>query len=422
MRSCRFTGTSVIVAAALFVTGAVTAAPRLADARQAARVVAIGDIHGAYDQLAALLRRAGLVDDGLRWTGGRAVLVQTGDYTDRGAQVRKVMDLLMRLEREAKSAGGQVLALLGNHEVMNVIGDWRDVSAEACAAFVTPASETHREDAWKQYERLAQARARAVTPAPAVYAQTRAAWLAAHPLGCLEYREAMGPSGTYGKWLREKGIAAHVGDSLFMHAGLNPSRPAPRAIADVNEQVRAEIRRLDTHRQRLVARKLALPTFTLQQVLDVSMTELKLASEAIAVAKVAGSEAPTLDLPLLREAQDLLNIGRWSLVEPEGALWFRGYAQWPEDTSAAQVTSFLDQLKLARIVVGHTPTADRRIASRYGGRVVLIDTGMLPIYNGNASALEITGTRLKAIYPDGEVELVTTPVKASPMLAPRGTP
>ena len=70
------------------------------------------------------------------------------------------------------------------------------------------------------------------------------------------------------------------------------------------------------------------------------------------------------------------------------------------------MTAFLDQMKLARIVVGHTPTADRRIHTRFGGRAVTIDTGMLASYfMGNPSALEITGDRLKAIYPDSEVEL-----------------
>ena len=63
-------------------------------------------------------------------------------------------------------------------------------------------------------------------------------------------------------------------------------------------------------------------------------------------------------------------------------------------------------MKLARIVVGHTPTADRRIHTRFGGRAVTIDTGMLAsFFMGNPSALEISGDRLKAIYPDSEVDL-----------------
>ena len=48
------------------------------------------------------------------------------------------MDLLMALEPQARSAGGRAFALLGNHEVMNLIGDTRDVTREIFATFVDP--------------------------------------------------------------------------------------------------------------------------------------------------------------------------------------------------------------------------------------------------------------------------------------------
>jgi hypothetical protein len=398
------------LAALLFLLAGPLAFSALQAVQQPPRLLAIGDIHGSYDGLTAILRSARLVDASLAWSGGRAVLVQTGDYTDRGADVRKVMDLLMRLEREAKAAGGQLLTLLGNHEVMNLIGDWRDVTPEICSSFATAKSSARLEAAWKQYERLAKARPPGASSA--VYNQTREAWLAAHPPGCLEYREAMSPSGVYGKWLREKSIAGQVGDSLFMHAGINPSRPAPRSIAEVNDRARAEIRRIDTQRQRLVASRLALPSFTLQEMLDVSVDQLKTATDALAAAKAAGNEPPPLDLPMLREAQEMMSIGTWSLLDAEGPLWFRGYALAPEDTTGAQVTSFLSQMKLARIVVGHTPTPERRIVVRYAGRVFVIDTGMLAsYYKGNPSALELLPGRAKAIYPDSEVDLPASPVR-----------
>lgn len=384
------------------------------------RLIAIGDIHGSYDGLTTILRRAGLVDERLRWSGGRTVVVQTGDFTDRGADVRKVMDLLMQLEREAKAAGGQFLVLAGNHEVMNMIGDLRDVTRQICSAFVSSQSDARRESAWDQYQRVSATRARVATPSSKVYGQTRAAWTTTHPLGCMEYRDAMSPTGLYGRWLREKDIAAVVGDTLFMHAGFNPSRPAPKSIAEVNKQVRAEVRRLDEFRKRLAERRFGLPFFDLQEVLDVAVVELERANTALTAAKADGAE-PSLDIPLLREAQEIVNIPKWSLIDPEGPLWFRGYATWPEESTATQVTTFLDQMKVARIVVGHTPTNDRRIATRYGGRVVTIDTGMLaPYFMGNPSALEIVGGRMKAIYPDGEVEL-TLP-KAALRLVPGGTP
>ncbi|MGH9175971.1 MAG: metallophosphoesterase, partial [Vicinamibacterales bacterium] len=149
-------------------------------AQNPARLVAVGDIHGSYDALTTILRRAGLVDERLKWSGGRTVLVQTGDYTDRGTDVRKVMDLLMQLEKDAKAAGGQVIALAGNHEIMNAMGDLRDVTPEICATFATPKSESIREEAWTQYERLARARAGVITPPPGVYTQTREAFMQAH--------------------------------------------------------------------------------------------------------------------------------------------------------------------------------------------------------------------------------------------------
>ncbi len=399
---------------------AVALAP-LDAAQSPERIVAIGDIHGSYDGLTTILKRTGLVDDQLKWTGGRTVLVQTGDYTDRGTDVRKVMDLLMQLEKDAKSAGGQAIVLAGNHEMMNVMGDLRDVTPEICATFASDKSEALREEAWKQYERIAQSRAAVVTPAPPVYSQTREAFMAAHPPGCLEYFEAMSPNGLYGKWIRSKDIATVVGGTLFMHAGLNPSRPAPASIAEVNDQARAEGRKLDSLRKRLADRKLGVSFSSLQEVLDVAILELQIANQALATAKAEGTAPPELDVPTLREAQGIVDIAKWSLIDPEGPLWFRGYAAWDETSTAAQVTAFLDQMKLARIVVGHTPTTDRRIVARYGGRVVTIDTGMLAsAYMGNPSALEIVGTRMKAVYPDGEVEL-TLP-KAARMSVPGGTP
>src|SRR5687767_354355 len=93
--------------------------PSLAGAQ---RVVAIGDIHGDLEAFVGILRQAELVDEQKNWTGGKATLVQTGDFLDRGPYVREVMHLLMALEKQAKKAGGRVLVLLGNHEVMNITG------------------------------------------------------------------------------------------------------------------------------------------------------------------------------------------------------------------------------------------------------------------------------------------------------------
>src|SRR5690349_11936685 len=95
-----------------------------------ARLFAIGDIHGSIDGFKSILKVTGLADASGKWTGGKSQLIQTGDYTDRGEGTRAVLDLLMALEGQAKDAGGRAFALLGNHEVMNLIGETRDRSEE----------------------------------------------------------------------------------------------------------------------------------------------------------------------------------------------------------------------------------------------------------------------------------------------------
>jgi hypothetical protein len=84
--------------------------------------VAIGDVHGALDEFVVVLRGVELVDEELNWIGGRTHLVSLGDLVDRGDYGRQVMDLVMRLQAEAEAAGGAVHIVLGNHEVMNLVG------------------------------------------------------------------------------------------------------------------------------------------------------------------------------------------------------------------------------------------------------------------------------------------------------------
>src|SRR5687767_13710995 len=113
-------------------------------AQRPARIVAIGDIHGEYEGFKRILQAAGLGDANGRWTGGRAQLIQFGDYTDVGIVTRAVVDLLTALELYAHLVVGRALALLGDHEVMNLILGSRYVTAEIFATFADASSETKR--------------------------------------------------------------------------------------------------------------------------------------------------------------------------------------------------------------------------------------------------------------------------------------
>lgn len=92
------------------------------------RIVAIGDAHGDLSQTRAALVLAGVLStesEGHVWTGGRTILVQVGDILDRGEDEIAILSLLSSLNMQAKSQGGAVFQVNGNHETMNVEGDFR---------------------------------------------------------------------------------------------------------------------------------------------------------------------------------------------------------------------------------------------------------------------------------------------------------
>jgi len=159
-----------------------------------ARIVAVGDLHGDTDATLAVLQLAGVVDAQGHWSGGQATLVQTGDMLDRGLSSKGVVALLQRLQAEAPASGGQVVVLLGNHEAMNLQGDWRYVSPEDLNEFGGE-----------------QAR-----------------------------REALSAQGALGSWLRQRDAATRIGDTVFVHGGLRPAWAAMGTSA-VSAQVRAAL-------------------------------------------------------------------------------------------------------------------------------------------------------------------------------------
>ena len=359
----------------------------------AGRLVAVGDIHGAGDALVTILQAAGLIDGERRWSGGRTRFVQTGDFTDRGPTVREVMDLLMRLEDEAKKAGGRADVLFGNHEGMNVLHDLRDVSPETLRAFVDEESESRRSKAFTTHATIARRGGRELN---------RNDWLKDHPPGFIEYIDAMGPSGRYGRWLRERKVVAKIDDSVFMHAGIRPDLTA--SIEDINRTVEREIRAFDDAVSSLVKADVIAPFFTLQEIVNAVGAELTRISSLINEKKEI---PPEVTQEYVSRLQRMATIDKWSLIAADGPLWFRGYATLPDDAQP-QIDGLLKRLGAARFVVGHSPRLPGNIQVRFENRVFLIDTGMLSTYfkGGRASALEIAGSSITAIYPDEKQVLV----------------
>ncbi len=81
------------------------------------KLIAVGDVHGHWEGLVKILRRAKLIDANHNWCGGHNRLVQIGDILDRGPFSLKVDALLDKLQPQAEADGGEVVRLVGNHEL-----------------------------------------------------------------------------------------------------------------------------------------------------------------------------------------------------------------------------------------------------------------------------------------------------------------
>eukprot|EP01064_Diplonema_japonicum_P001130 TRINITY_DN1072_c2_g1_i1.p1 TRINITY_DN1072_c2_g1~~TRINITY_DN1072_c2_g1_i1.p1 ORF type:complete len:287 (+),score=73.82 TRINITY_DN1072_c2_g1_i1:41-901(+) len=94
----------------------------IASTTSAGRLLAMGDLHGDYDKAVEVLQEMGVIGNSLQWVGGEDEVVQVGDITDRGDCSGEIIMLFERLKKEAAAAGGKVVTLLGNHELMNLQG------------------------------------------------------------------------------------------------------------------------------------------------------------------------------------------------------------------------------------------------------------------------------------------------------------
>jgi hypothetical protein len=95
----------------------------------------VGDLHGDVAAARAALRLAGAIGDRDTWSGGALVVVQIGDQLSRGDDEPEVLALLSRLGNEAAAAGGAVVTLNGNHELLNAAGDFRYATPDGLADY-----------------------------------------------------------------------------------------------------------------------------------------------------------------------------------------------------------------------------------------------------------------------------------------------
>lgn len=373
------------------------------------RIVAVGDVHGTPSAFRSILESAGVIDAAGDWAGEDVVLVQTGDFTDRGTEVKEVMDFLRHLEDSAAENGSEIVSLLGNHEIYNLVGffDYQSTPlaafTEIAADFVDDLSEKRRKQAYKKWSAWAR-RYRGCGGG------TRTEWMARHPPGFIEYQEALSPRGDYGKWLRAKKVVAEVDGTLFLHGGLSVDlvEEGLASLEQINRAAAAELAQFDDDRSYLEREGVALTFSTLGEIYCAMAHEVQAAPPG---------SLPTDKVVRKRQLQEinerLPNSESWMTLDETGPLWFRGYASWTDEEAEEALATVFGTYGGSRVVVGHTPQWGN-IVSRFDGRVFLIDTGMAyaDITDGRAAALEILGDRVAAIYEGERVQLLPAPEPA----------
>lgn len=160
------------------------------------RIVAIGDLHGDLDNAQRVLRAAQVVDNSNRWVAGCTTLVQTGDIVDRGTASLATLDFFRQLQVEASVAGGEVIMLLGNHELLNF---------EGATHYVHPAEKAMvgGDDTW---------------------------------------RALFAPGGRYRSWMEQLDIIVLVNQTVFVHAGVLPSF-AGLGVSGINRMFHVQVKR-----------------------------------------------------------------------------------------------------------------------------------------------------------------------------------
>jgi hypothetical protein len=304
-------------------------------------IVAVGDLHGDFSAWRDIVRSASLVDAKGHWTGGDTILIQAGDAVDRGPNSLEIIEDLMRLQKEAARAHGQLIAMVGNHEAMNLTGDLRYVSAADYASYADSRSALRRENVYNSNKTVIERAYRQKDPTMSGEA-IKKAWFEDFPLGRIEHQIAWSDQGTIGRWVVKNPVVVLLDGTLFVHGGISPAY-VNLTVAQINARA--------------------------------------------AAALAARSTDPTA----------IIN-------DEEGPLWYRGLAQplaskdgetlaattpaQIQPASEAQLDALLSAYGASRIVVAHTPILSG-ITFFHDGKLICIDTGISAVYGGTVSYLDI---------------------------------
>ncbi|MEW5900250.1 MAG: metallophosphoesterase [Acidobacteriota bacterium] len=303
------------------------------------RIVAVGDLHGDYENFVKILKATEIVDNDLHWVAGKTHLVQTGDIMDRWDEARNILDLLMRLEEEAVAAGGMVHVLLGNHEEINITGivfSYPDFMT--LDQFISFLPDAYRRQAEKDLQKKIQRGRASGGPAPPEQLINEF-WTSLRNDPGAQRQYVLGFNRKYGSWLMKKNVVIKINDTVFVHGGLN-EKYAAWGIEEINNRYRLELK------------------------------DLWRAIES-------GTD-PNIARPIL-------------IYKGDGPLWYRELATVAEADIEEELDRTLALLEAKHMVIAHTPrvAATTEKMKRFGGKVWIVDTGISRVFGGRLGALII---------------------------------
>ena len=125
------------------------------------RLAVIGDLHGDLALFWATLCSQNCIDRSGNWTGDSKLVVQVGDFLDRGGRYddegnllsepgeneREEIDIMQYawfLDCQARQYGGEVVLLSGNHEYMNFAGNFSGTTQVTNRGWGGPVADRRR--------------------------------------------------------------------------------------------------------------------------------------------------------------------------------------------------------------------------------------------------------------------------------------
>ena len=108
------------------------------------KLIVLGDVHGDWEATVKTLKKGNIIDNQLNWCCGKAHVVQMGDILDRKCRDININDedsefriitLFIKLMKQSFEKGGGFHCILGNHELMNVNGNFNYTSKKGILHF-----------------------------------------------------------------------------------------------------------------------------------------------------------------------------------------------------------------------------------------------------------------------------------------------